>query len=209
MYQSEQDQDKLAERCDTLQRLASSNESTKEKLAKQLRHMDISLQEANEEKAILNNKYHQMKDSYLELKEEAKKLEQQCHELHNELTTDRSSIVDEVMSLNSELRDRGDANKKLYREVNSLNSQLDVSENNRRSLIGQFETLLQKLEGAESDKNHLLSHVRQLESQLQSCQEKDKATRVQAVENIKKLVLCMCYTKCYWKLSHLENFTKH
>ncbi|XP_065887701.1 centrosomal protein of 128 kDa-like [Dysidea avara] len=186
LYQSEQDQDKLAERCDTLQRLASSNESTKEKLAKQVRHMDISLQEANEEKAILNNKYHQMKDSYLELKEEAKKLEQQCHELHNELTTDRSSIVDEVMSLNSELKDRGEANKKLYREVNSLNSQLDVSENNRRSLIGQFETLLQKLEGAESDKNHLLSHVRQLESQLQSCQEKDKATREQAVGNIKK-----------------------
>jgi len=186
LYQSERDQDKLAERCDTLQRLASSHDTTKEKLTRQLRHMDISLKEANEEKAILSNKYHQMKDSYLELKEEAKKLEQQCHELHNELTTDRSSVVDEVMSLNSELRERGEANKKLYREVNALNSQLDMSESNRKSLIGQFETLLQKLEGAESDKNHLLSHVRQLESQLLSFQERDKTTREQAVENIKK-----------------------
>ena len=135
--------------------------------------MDISLQEANQEKAILNDKYHQMKDSYFELKEEAKKLEQQCHDLHDELATGRSSIVDEMMNLNSELWERGETNKKLYREVNSLNSQLDVSENNR-SLIGQFETLLQILEGAESDKNHLLSHVRELENHLQSCQEKEK-----------------------------------
>ena len=76
-----------------------------------------------------------------------------------------------------------------------MNSQLDVSENNRRSLIGQFETLLQKLEGAESDKNHLLSHVRELESHLQSFQEKDKATREQLVENthIKKCVFSHCY----------------
>ena len=155
--------------------------------------MNISLQEANQEKTILNDKYHQMKDSYFELKEEAKKLEQQCHDLHDELATDRSSIVDEVMSLNSELRERGETNEKLYREVNSLNSQLDMSENNRRSLIGQFETLLQKLEGAESDKNHLLSHVRELESHLQ---EKDKATREQAVENIKKCVFSHCFTLC-------------